>query len=201
MPDVVLPPAGFTFGSSSTRILRRRPVVVSNRTPWLRTLEEAYALWPLGLVEQVLPRAAGARVCLVDARQRGLVRSLRPGPGRAVSRIELGARAGHDLLEGVRALRPRHRAPRRPAPRRHRRQETTVRVLETLAARPTVARRRPAQSRRRLPVPRPEPTRRPAPMVRHWRRYLALNPNDPTSPKSAPHRHRRTHPLPPPAKP
>ena len=35
-----------------------RPVYIVNRVPWLRSLEEAYALWPVGVVERVRPRAA-----------------------------------------------------------------------------------------------------------------------------------------------
>ena len=56
MPDLVLPPGAFTFRQFLDANIGRHPVVVCNRAPWLRTLEEAYALWPLGLVEQVRPR-------------------------------------------------------------------------------------------------------------------------------------------------
>src|SRR2546430_2835173 len=55
MPDLVLPPEPFTFRQFVDANLPRRPVVVCNRMPWLATLEEAYALWPRGLVEEVLP--------------------------------------------------------------------------------------------------------------------------------------------------
>jgi hypothetical protein len=36
----------------------RAPVFVVNRVPWLASLEEAYALWPVGLVEELTPKGA-----------------------------------------------------------------------------------------------------------------------------------------------
>src|SRR4029453_12851267 len=35
-----------------------RPVYIVNRVPWLRSLEDAYSLWPVGVVERVTPRAS-----------------------------------------------------------------------------------------------------------------------------------------------
>jgi hypothetical protein len=178
MPDLVLPPGAFTFRQFLDANLPRRPIVVCNRTPWLRTLEEAYALAPLGLVEQVLPRGQ-------DPEFEPWIRDndasfARFDPARAEPFPPSSWE--HALAELYWKQYERYGlAVVRAVARRHddaAAQETTVRVLERLAARPTVApvvlrnlgvayqfiaRRRPDA----LPL-----------MVRHWRRYLALDPRD-----------------------
>jgi hypothetical protein len=183
MPDLTIPPGAFTFREFLDANIGRRPVVVCNRTPWLRTLEEAYALWPLGLVEQVLPRPQEPEVGPWLAANEASFASFDPARvasfppsswehalGTAwwkqqerygLALVRLSARHGND-----RAL-----------------QDTTIRVLESLAARPTV----PPVVLRNLGVAyqfrsRTDPGAL-EPMVRHWRRYIALNPTtDPDLP-------------------
>src|SRR5262245_24777978 len=65
LPDVRLPPArnrrGVEVPFSFREVLdvnAPRPVYIVNRVPWLGTLEASYALWPVGVVERVLPRTA-----------------------------------------------------------------------------------------------------------------------------------------------
>ena len=178
MPDVVLPPGAFTFKAFLDANLGRRPVVVCNRTPWLRTLEAAYALWPLGLVEQVLPRerepefAAWARDNEASFARFDPART-EPFPPSSWER-------GLGVLYWKQYERYGLALVRLAAQRRDDAgvQETTVRALETLAARPTVA---PAVLRNLgvayqfLAQTRPDAL---APMVRHWRRYLAVAPRD-----------------------
>jgi hypothetical protein len=56
---VVLPPGqDFTARAFLDANVPRAPVFVVNRVPWLATLEEAYRLWPVGLVEQLTPKDA-----------------------------------------------------------------------------------------------------------------------------------------------
>jgi hypothetical protein len=182
MPEVVLPPAPFTFRQFVDANLPRRPIVVCNRMPWLRTLEEAYALWPAGVVEQVLPRerepqvAAWAREVETSFARFDPARTDAFAPWtweRALGTIywKEYERFGTALV--------------RLAARRHDDvavQETTVRVLERLAARPSV----PPVVWRNLGVAyqllaRTRPEAR-APMVTAWRRYLATNPaSDPAA--------------------
>ena len=180
MPDLVVPRGSFTFRQFLDVNLPRRPVLVANRMPWLRTLEEAYALWPRGLVEQVLPRGQEPELGpwardVEESFARFDPARTEPFPPWSWER-GLGTiywkeyeRFGASLV--------------RLAARRHddaAAQETTVRVLERLAARPGV---QPVVLRN-LGVAyqllaRTQPDAR-APMVKAWRRYLATNPaNDP----------------------
>jgi hypothetical protein len=178
MPELVLPPGRFTFREFLDANQARHPVVVCNRAPWLRTLEEAYALWPLGLVEQVLPRAqepeftAWARDNEASFARFDPARAA-PFPPSSWEHALATAYWKQYERYGLAVV--------RMAARRHgdvAAQETTVRVLETLAARPTVA---PAVLRnlgvayQLLARTRPDAL---APMVHHWRRYLALDPRD-----------------------
>jgi dolichyl-phosphate-mannose-protein mannosyltransferase len=178
MPDLVLPPGAFTFRQFLDANLDRQPVVVCNRAPWLRTLEEAYALWPLGLVEQVLPRA----------RQPGFAAWTRANEASFArfdpARAEPFPPSSWEHALGAAYWKQYERyglAVVRMAARRHddpAAQETTVRVLERLAGRPTVAPvvlRNLGVAYQFLSQTRPDAL---ALMVRHWRRYLALEPRD-----------------------
>jgi Protein of unknown function (DUF2723) len=183
MPDLTIPSRAFTFREFLDANIGRRPVVICNRTPWLRTLEEAYALWPLGLVEQVLPRPQepdiapwlGANDASFASFDPSRVASFPPSSweyalGTAwwkqyelygLALVRLIARRGNDT-----AL-----------------HDTTIRVLEALAARPTV---RPTVLRNLGVAYQFRSRTDPAalePMVRHWRRYIALDPTtDPDLP-------------------
>jgi len=176
MPDVVLPPAPFSFRQFLDANLPRRPVVVCNRLPWLRTLEEAYALWPGGLVEQVMPRGhepevgSWARDVEASFARFDPARAEPFGPwtwehGLATLYWKDYERFGTTLV--------------RLAARRHDDvavQEATIRVLERLATRSTA----PPMLWRNLGVAyqllaRTRPEAR-APMVHAWRRYLETNP-------------------------
>jgi dolichyl-phosphate-mannose-protein mannosyltransferase len=56
---VALPPgADFTARAFLDANASRAPVFVANRVPWLASLEEAYRLWPVGLVEELTPKDA-----------------------------------------------------------------------------------------------------------------------------------------------
>jgi len=182
MPDVALPPAPFTFRQFVDANLPRRPIVVCNRMPWLRTLEEAYALWPRGLVEEVLPRA---REPEVGPWMRDVEASFaRFDPART----EPFARWTWEHGLGTIYWKEYDRfgtALVRLAARRHDDaavQGTTVRVLERLAARPSVQPvvwRNLGVAYQLLARTRPEAR---APMVTAWRRYLATNPtSDPAA--------------------
>ncbi len=176
MPELVLPRAPFTFRQLLDANLSRRPVVVCNRLPWLSTLEEAYALWPRGLVEEVRPRggepafdrwvrdnedsfarfdSARAEPFVAGSWERGLATIYWTQYERfGLAVVRLAARRHDDPVA----------------------QETAVRVLERLAARPTVAPvvlRNLGVAYQLLSRRRPEAL---APMVRAWRRYLALDP-------------------------
>ncbi|HEU5197444.1 MAG TPA: DUF2723 domain-containing protein, partial [Methylomirabilota bacterium] len=180
IPDLVLPPGGFTFRQFLDVNLPRRPVVIANRMPWLRTLEETYTLWPRGLVEQVLPKGQEPELApWARANEESFAR-FDPAPTEAFPvwswERGLGTTYWKEYDRFATAL-------VRLAARRHddvAAQETTVRVLERLAARPGV----PPVVLRNLGVAyqllaRTKPEAR-APMVAAWRRYLATNPtNDP----------------------
>jgi len=63
MSGLRFPPASrgaeaFTFHAFLDVNLPRARVFLVNRVPWEQTLEEAYALWPVGLADEVLPRDA-----------------------------------------------------------------------------------------------------------------------------------------------
>jgi hypothetical protein len=178
LPELVLPPGAFTFRQFLDANLAGRPVVVCNRAPWLRTLEEAYALWPLGLVEQVSPRgqepdfAAWTRDNEASFARFDPARA-EPYPSSSWERALAVAYWKEYERYGLAVVRLVARRPGDTAA-----QETTVRVLERLAARPTVAPvvlRNLGVAYQFLAQSRPEAL---APMVRHWRRYLALEPRD-----------------------
>jgi hypothetical protein len=178
MPDLVLPPGAFTFRQFLDANLPRRPVVVCNRAPWLRTLEEAYALWPLGLVEQVLPRAQEPEFApWARDNEASFARfdPARTAPFPPSSWEYALATTYWKQYERYGLALVRLAARRRDEPGL---QETMIRVLETLAARPTVA---PAVLRNLGVAYQFQAQSRPdalAAMVRSWRRYLALDPRD-----------------------
>jgi hypothetical protein len=176
LPDVTLPPAGFTFREFLDANIGRRPVVICNRTPWLRTLEEAYALWPLGLVEQVLPRGQDPEVGAWLRDNAASFASFDPArtePFPPSSWEHALGTAYWKQYERYGLALVRLIASRRDDAAL---QDTTVRVLETLAARPSV----PPTVLRNLGVAYQFRARTNAdalePMVRYWRRYLALEP-------------------------
>jgi len=176
MPDVTLPSGAFTFRQFLDANLPHRPVVICNRVPWLRTLEEAYALWPRGVVEEVLPR--GREPELWPWMQASEASFARFDPARAEAfppgswERALGAMYWKSYEQFGTSL-------VRLAARRHDDaivQETTVRVLERLATRrtvPPVVWRNLGVAYQLLARTRPEAR---APMVKAWRRYLATNP-------------------------
>jgi hypothetical protein len=58
LPGVSLPARdGFSARELMDANVGRKPVLIVNKVPWLQTLEEAYRPWPVGLADQVLPRA------------------------------------------------------------------------------------------------------------------------------------------------
>ena len=184
LPDVVVPPAPFTFRSFLDLNLPRRPVVVCNRGPWLQTLEEAYALWPRGLVEEVLPRGEEPPFApWARANEESFARfdpaRAEPFPPSSWERGLVTIYWKQYERFGLAVVRLAARRHDEPAT-----QETAVRVLETLAARPTVAPvvlRNLGVAYQLLARSRPETL---ASMVRVWRRYLALSPdNDADLPK------------------
>jgi hypothetical protein len=178
MPDLVLPSEPFTFRQFLDANLARRPVVVCNRTPWLRTLEEAYTLSPLGLVEQVVPRGRDPEFATWVRDNDASFARFDPtwAAPYADSSWEhaLGTlywkqyeRYGLAMIRAV-AHRPDDAAA----------QETAVRVLGRLAARPNAA----PTILRNLGVAyqfiaRRQPDKLPL-MVSAWQRYLALDPRD-----------------------
>jgi hypothetical protein len=176
MPDLALPPAPFTFRQLLDANIGRRPIVVCNRTPWLRTLEEAYALWPRGLVEQALPRGQEPDVEPWLRANEAAFASF--DPARTASYPPSSwehalATAYWKQYERYGLALVRLVARRRDDPALA---DATVRVLETLAARPTVA---PVVLRNLGVAYQFRARTDPAalePMVRHWRRYLALEP-------------------------
>ncbi len=178
MPDLVLPPGAFTFRQFLDANIARHPVVVCNRAPWLRTLEEAYALWPLGLVEQVRPRGQEPDFPVWTRDNEGSFARFDPAraepypPSSWERALATGYWKEYERF-GLALVRLVARRPGDTAA-----QETTVRVLERLAARPTVAPvvlRNLGVAYQFLAQSRPDAL---APMVRHWRRYLALEPRD-----------------------
>lgn len=179
MPGVALPAAPFTFRALLDANIDRAPIFVCNRVPWMQTLEDAYALWPMGLVERVLPKARPPDLAsLVATAQAGFAR-LDPDPalmfpaGSWERAVGLAYWRAYERLGFAVA---RLATGRRDDPATH---ELTIRVFETLA--------------RRDPSPPPvvwknlgvayhaqSATRREAlaPMVAAWRRYLEVAPPD-----------------------
>ncbi len=56
LPELVLPPGDFTARELMDANVGRHPVFLVNKVPWLQTLEEAYHPWSVGLAERVLPK-------------------------------------------------------------------------------------------------------------------------------------------------
>jgi dolichyl-phosphate-mannose-protein mannosyltransferase len=185
-PDLVLPPdhpgarergeAPFTF-RELLDANRGRPVFVCNRVPWLQSLEEAYALWPAGLVERVRPKgdepAVGALVAEAEASFARIdvaaAGSFPPGTwerGIADTYWKQYDRLGFSVA----ALLGRQRND--PAA-----VETAIRVFEALASghpspSPAVFKNL-GVAYRELSRTRPDAA---ASMVRSWRRYLSMSP-------------------------
>ena len=187
LPDVRLPAARgrrpidapFTF-REFVDANAPRPVYIVNRVPWLRSLEEAYSLWPVGVVERVTPRAVPARPRDVRGRGGGLLRATRSGRGSRLPAGQLGGRHPQRLLETVRALRLRGRPPRgrphRQSGQSPRRRRACSRRWPSATPRPP----RPYSRTSASPIRVSSATRpdAPAAMVRAWRRYLAMAPAD-----------------------
>jgi hypothetical protein len=192
-PDLVLPPdepgarergdAPFTF-RAFLDANRARPVFVCNRVPWLQSLEEAYALWPVGLVERVRPKGeappvsplvseAEASFARVDVSAAGAFPRGTWERGIADAYWKLYERLGFAVAGRLGRERDDPKAV-----------ETAIRVFETLAGHhpspsPAVFKNLGVAYREQSRT-RPEAT---ASMVRSWRRYLATNPrNDPDVP-------------------
>src|SRR5262245_2786310 len=162
-----------------------RPVYIVNRVPWLRTLEESYALWPVGLVERVLPRTAlpDLTTFVADAEASfarldpAAARGLPPGSweagivsaywkqyeryGFAVARLAVG-RAGDPTVSAIAARVFETMAQRHPSP--------SPAVFKNLGV-----------AYQGLSATQPDAA---TSMVRAWRRYLAMAPaDDPDVPK------------------
>jgi hypothetical protein len=162
-----------------------RPVYIVNRVPWLRSLEEAYSLWPVGVVERVTPRAAPPDLAtFVGEAEASFARldpvaakGLPPGSweaaivsaywkqyerfGFAVARLAAG-RAGDPAVSATAARVFETMAERHPSP--------SPAVFKNLGV-----------AYQGLSAARPDA---PAAMVRAWRRYLAMAPtDDPDVPK------------------
>ena len=192
LPDVRLPAARNRKPGDAPFSFREfldvnapRPVYLVNRVPWLRSLEESYALWPVGVVERVLPRTAPPDLAtfVADAEASfarldpAAARGLPPGSweagivsaywkqyeryGFAVARLAMGRTADPTVSA------------------------TAARVFETMAERhpspsPAVFKNL-GVAYQGLSATRPDA---PAAMVRAWRRYLVMAPaDDPDLPK------------------
>ena len=142
LPDVRLPAARgrrpidapFTF-REFVDANAPRPVYIVNRVPWLRSLEEAYSLWPVGVVERVTPRSSPPDLATFVAEAEASFARLDPAAARGVPPGQLGGRHRQRLLEAVRALRLRGRSPRGRPHRRSEVSATAARVFETMAER------------------------------------------------------------------
>ena len=186
LPDVRLPAARgrrpidapFTF-REFVDANAPRPVYIVNRVPWLRSLEEAYSLWPIGVVERVTPRASPPDLATFVAAAEASFARLDPAAARgfppgsweagilsaywkqyerfgfAVARLA----AGHTANPEVSA--------------------TAARVFETMAERhpspPAAVFKNLGVAYQGLSATRPDA---PAAMVRAWKRYLAMAPAD-----------------------
>jgi hypothetical protein len=192
-PDVVLPPdhpgarergdAPFTF-REFLDANPERAVYVCNRVPWLQSLEEAYALWPAGIVERVRPKGdTPAVVPLVFEAEASLAR-IDVAAAQAFPRgtWERGIADAYWKAEerlGFAVAGLLSRESHDPAA-----VEAAIRVFETLASghpspSPAVFKNLGVAYREQSRT-RPEAA---AGMVRAWRRYLDTNPrNDPDVP-------------------
>jgi hypothetical protein len=175
-PELVVPPDGFTFRQFIDANAGRAPVFVVNPVPWMRTLEERYSLWPVGLAQQALPKGQVPPPGWVERAESALARV---DPALALGRppwswehgigvvywklyerlgdfvVQAAARAGDDVAAHERA----------------------VRVLQALASRqPSVSAsvyKNLGVAHRALSRTRPDDAAR---MVRAWRRYLEVAP-------------------------
>src|SRR5262249_38952087 len=204
-PDVRLPAARTRRSGEEPFSFREfldvnasRPVYIVNRVPWLRSLEESYALWPVGVVERVLPRAAPPDLATFVAEAEASFARLDPAAARglpagsweagivstywkqyerygfAVARLALG-RTGDPAVSATAARVFETMAERHPSP--------SPAVFKNLGV-----------AYQGLGATRPDA---PAAMVRAWRRYLAMAPSDdPALPKI---RQAAEEPEPPPA--
>ena len=192
LSDVRLPPARSRRSADAQFSFREfidanapRPVYVVNRVPWLRSLEDAYALWPVGVVERVLPRAAPPDLAAFVADAEASFARLDPAAARGVSAGSWEAaivaaywkqyeRFGFAVarLAIGRAADPTVSA-------------TAARVFEAMAERhptpPPAVFKNLGVAYQGLAATRHDA---PAAMVRAWRRYLAMAPaDDPDVPK------------------
>ena len=193
-PDLVLPPdlpgprrrgeASFSFRALLDANRGRFPIFVCNRAPWLQSLEEAYALWPEGLVERVRPKGEEPGAAALVAEAEESFARFDPGPALAFPRgtWERGTADAYwkqyeRLGQAVAGLAARHREEVEAT-------EATIRVFETLASRhpspaPSVYKNL-GVGYRELSQSRPEAREK---MIASWRRYLSLNPSgDPDVP-------------------
>jgi hypothetical protein len=186
-PDLVLPPdrpgarargeAAFSFRELLDANQGRFPVYVCNRVPWLQSLEEAYALWPVGLVERVRPKGeAPALVELVAEAEASFARfdvsrAETYPPGTWEEGIADAYWKQYDRL----GLNVASLAARQPPDQESR--EATVRVFETLANRhpspPPAVFKNLGVAYRSLAATHPEA---PAKMLAAWKRYLMVAP-------------------------
>lgn len=81
---VVVPPGdAFTARAFIDANLASGPVFVVNRVPWLATLEEAYALWPVGVAEQATRKGRAPELSSWIARVDDAFARFDPGAGAA----------------------------------------------------------------------------------------------------------------------
>ncbi len=82
LPGVTLPPGtdpsdpgSFAAHAFIDANIGRFPIFIVNKEPWLQTLEEAYSPWPMGLPDQVLPKATTPELGgWVDRAEKGFAR-------------------------------------------------------------------------------------------------------------------------------
>ena len=192
LPDVRLPaPRGRRPGDTSFSfrefldVNAPRPVYIVNRVPWLQSLEQAYALWPVGVVERISPRATPPDLAtfVADAEASfarldpAVVHGLPAGSwevaivnaywkqyerfGFAVARLAAG-HAGDPAVATIAARVFETMAERQPSP--------SAAVFKNLGV-----------AYQGLSATRPDA---PTAMVRAWKRYLAMAPaDDPDLPK------------------
>jgi hypothetical protein len=183
-PDLVVPAGPFTFRQFLDLNQPRRPVVVCTTSSWMATLLEAYSLWPLGVVELVLPH--GQKPEAAEFVRDNEASFARFDPSRAESfpagswEADL-AWAYWNRFEGYGMTLVGMAASRWDDPVVL---DSTVRALERLAARPVVAPlvlKNLGVAHHMRSRTHPEALE---PMVREWRRYLAVAPqDDPDLPK------------------
>jgi hypothetical protein len=161
-----------------------RPVFVLNRVPWLQTLEQAYSLWPYGLVEQALPKGAEPDLEAWVGTAEASLRRFDPSPASRFPETswERYLAANYWTQYQRFALAVARRAAARSGEAAV--QETAVRVFEGLVARhpspDPIFYKNLGVAYQFLSRTRPQARE---PMRRWWRRYLESNPqNDPDLP-------------------